>query len=403
MREKDGRSRGFGYVTLDSHEAAECCLNEPQVVDGRVVDMKRAVPERVMGTSGAAHNTLLRPVGLMREPLSPLSPLGSGLTGVVDSVPNMVPSHPAIPDASMRVPCFSLPDATRSGDASMRVPPVPACWASSWAPALDCVQLLAAGSNMPWQPAAVAADHGLSASAPEFVPQFEPTANSAERAVSDEHSRPALGEITNKVNGADDARKAKATKPEKQGSLAAFAGSENLGKKQPVLAKKKNLLGSLPQADNNAVFQDSIYVDYDPDDLVLAYGTLPGLPPMQTTKLPAPLALPGSTVAPPPGLEFPESPVHQPEEELSPVVQPMLSTTPTSVAMPPCAQELSGLDSSCVQSMACDNFSTTPTMAEVEKAETAQRIRFSREDLLRLRVVAAESQQGLFSTRRLDD
>merc|ERR550532_1395030 len=45
MRQPDGRPRGFGYVTLDSPNAADRCLAEPQVIDGRVVDMKRAVPE----------------------------------------------------------------------------------------------------------------------------------------------------------------------------------------------------------------------------------------------------------------------------------------------------------------------------------------------------------------------
>eukprot|EP00446_Apocalathium_sp_SHHI-4_P039712 CAMPEP_0177336784 /NCGR_PEP_ID=MMETSP0368-20130122/23970_1 /TAXON_ID=447022 ORGANISM="Scrippsiella hangoei-like, Strain SHHI-4" /NCGR_SAMPLE_ID=MMETSP0368 /ASSEMBLY_ACC=CAM_ASM_000363 /LENGTH=177 /DNA_ID=CAMNT_0018797659 /DNA_START=10 /DNA_END=539 /DNA_ORIENTATION=+ len=44
MVQPDGRPRGFGYVTLDSQDAAERCVNEPQVIDGRVVDMKRAVP-----------------------------------------------------------------------------------------------------------------------------------------------------------------------------------------------------------------------------------------------------------------------------------------------------------------------------------------------------------------------
>mmetsp|Transcript_60804 Transcript_60804/g.157157 ORF Transcript_60804/g.157157 Transcript_60804/m.157157 type:complete len:427 (-) Transcript_60804:180-1460(-) len=44
MVQPDGRPRGFGYVTLDSQDVAERCVNEPQVIDGRVVDMKRAVP-----------------------------------------------------------------------------------------------------------------------------------------------------------------------------------------------------------------------------------------------------------------------------------------------------------------------------------------------------------------------
>jgi len=45
MRQPDGRPRGFGYVTLDSPAAAQQCLQEPQMVDGRVVDLKPAVPE----------------------------------------------------------------------------------------------------------------------------------------------------------------------------------------------------------------------------------------------------------------------------------------------------------------------------------------------------------------------
>eukprot|EP00927_Polykrikos_kofoidii_P054370 TRINITY_DN48795_c0_g1_i1.p1 TRINITY_DN48795_c0_g1~~TRINITY_DN48795_c0_g1_i1.p1 ORF type:complete len:745 (-),score=108.53 TRINITY_DN48795_c0_g1_i1:284-2518(-) len=45
MRQPDGSSRGFGYVTLDSPAAAERCLSIPQVIDDRVVDMKAAVPE----------------------------------------------------------------------------------------------------------------------------------------------------------------------------------------------------------------------------------------------------------------------------------------------------------------------------------------------------------------------
>lgn len=49
MRQPDGRPRGFGYVTLDSPNAADRCLREPQMIDNRIVDMKLAVPE---GSSG---------------------------------------------------------------------------------------------------------------------------------------------------------------------------------------------------------------------------------------------------------------------------------------------------------------------------------------------------------------
>jgi len=45
MRQPDGRPRGFGYVTLDSPEAGERFLSVPQVIDGRVVDIKPALPD----------------------------------------------------------------------------------------------------------------------------------------------------------------------------------------------------------------------------------------------------------------------------------------------------------------------------------------------------------------------
>jgi len=44
MRWSDGRSRGFGYITYDSSESANEVLKVPQTLDGRVVDVKRAVP-----------------------------------------------------------------------------------------------------------------------------------------------------------------------------------------------------------------------------------------------------------------------------------------------------------------------------------------------------------------------
>merc|ERR1719469_317515 len=45
MRQHDGQSRGFGYVTLDSPVGAARCIQEAQVIDGRIIDIKLAVPE----------------------------------------------------------------------------------------------------------------------------------------------------------------------------------------------------------------------------------------------------------------------------------------------------------------------------------------------------------------------
>jgi len=57
MRKPDGHPRGFGYVTLDSLAAAERCLAEPQVIDGRVVDMKRAVPGNAASNSSSPNSS----------------------------------------------------------------------------------------------------------------------------------------------------------------------------------------------------------------------------------------------------------------------------------------------------------------------------------------------------------
>lgn len=51
MRQPDGRPRGFGYVTLDSPEAAEFFLRSPQMIDDRIVDLKPAVPDATAGVA----------------------------------------------------------------------------------------------------------------------------------------------------------------------------------------------------------------------------------------------------------------------------------------------------------------------------------------------------------------
>mmetsp|Transcript_83263 Transcript_83263/g.209908 ORF Transcript_83263/g.209908 Transcript_83263/m.209908 type:complete len:589 (+) Transcript_83263:69-1835(+) len=57
MRKPDGHPRGFGYVTLDSVAAAERCLAEAQVIDGREVDMKRAVPGNAASNSSSPNSS----------------------------------------------------------------------------------------------------------------------------------------------------------------------------------------------------------------------------------------------------------------------------------------------------------------------------------------------------------
>jgi len=44
VMQKNGRPRGFGFVTFDHPTPADCALAEAQWLDGRLVDVKRAVP-----------------------------------------------------------------------------------------------------------------------------------------------------------------------------------------------------------------------------------------------------------------------------------------------------------------------------------------------------------------------
>lgn len=194
---EDGRPRGFGYVTLDSAQAAECCLAMPQVIDGRVVDLKRAVPEGSMATTLKA--TGLRTPGpvsskqLFQAPaLSyPLSPGNS--CGVSDGAFSMTwPVHWA-----------ALGGSTRNSELP-----------------LDCMKLLstspthsvATASLLATQPTQMEqcqarslsetpthANSILSASAPEFIPNCDNTDSQSEGKSSKPAPtpRPALGDITN--------------------------------------------------------------------------------------------------------------------------------------------------------------------------------------------------------------
>merc|ERR1719223_1513372 len=63
MRKADGSSRGFGYVTLDSPDAVNQCLSAPQVVDDRVVDLKRAVPEAAGENTSLPKSKATAPAG----------------------------------------------------------------------------------------------------------------------------------------------------------------------------------------------------------------------------------------------------------------------------------------------------------------------------------------------------
>jgi len=225
MRQPDGRPRGFGYVTLDSPAAADRCLAEPQVIDNRVVDMKRAVPE---GSTGAGSAQLKGPcmsVPIMSAPRSPAVLLWP---------------EPGLPCAGLASLGNAPSPGVRPVGLSSQVWP----WgsfalqeAASEAP--DCVELLSRGCARGAALAAFTAA-ALSASAPEFVPAVRQDPAAAPPAASPRMAatRTPLGELTNITNlasGLSPAHgKVKAHRPGLR-ALGVFAGSENVPTAAPAV------------------------------------------------------------------------------------------------------------------------------------------------------------------------
>lgn len=193
MRQPDGRPRGFGYVTLDSPQAADLCLAQPQVIDGRVVDMKRAVPE---GDMDSAPTTRLHIPGAARVQPPGLVQGGFGGAGINGGVQSRTrPSTAWLPSG--------LSSGVGTGGVAVAPGPVgvgggvtPQVWSASLTSAPDCLELLSR-TELPETPRLKDPIRAglLSASAPEFVPQ---------PAVA---LRPALGEITNMVHQQNDIKK----------------------------------------------------------------------------------------------------------------------------------------------------------------------------------------------------
>lgn len=209
MCQADGKPRGFGYVTLDSSAAADQCLGEPQVIDGRVVDMKRAVPAH--GKSGAAAS---------RSERTPAASYGKGPfyqpTGAWDAM------------------------STYEAQAFVSQAAVASAWASPWTEfeGLDCLEVLRQGSVPPspcealnllsdtpsampsargmfhhrapggGRPALLEQPVSMSAAAPEFVPRDLPCAADEPKKVAmpkpvSDRTRSVLGDITNNVTASD--------------------------------------------------------------------------------------------------------------------------------------------------------------------------------------------------------
>lgn len=209
MRREDGRPRGFGYVTLDSAQAAECCLAAPQVIDGRVVDLKRAVPEGSMEMALKA--TRLRTQGCAGVKLQQQQ---QQQRASILSTPAPYPESAA---AAFDILTTAPPMLTMMWPGS----PANSHWAAnnedmdSSENHFDCTELLstsptwrtAVGSQLlstapspteQWQPECTpetpAHASVLSASAPEFIPKVD---SADEETLQKPARRAALGDITN--------------------------------------------------------------------------------------------------------------------------------------------------------------------------------------------------------------
>lgn len=279
MRQPDGRPRGFGYVTLDSPAAADRCLAEPQIIDSRVVDMKRAVPEGSGTPTGASAGALGHQLDFSAGLRTPHSPLYAWL----DSPSSFFGGATHMGGL--------LPDASSPGLVDPLWPWGNAILQKGNGEVLDCVELLsrrapgiggplgreAVGHTEPSVPsgfdqplplglhstgastvATLSATGVLSASAPEFVPAAvrEPATGAA--GAGPESRRMPLGEltnITNILNNSKDAMKAELWKerptpsPLAVGRLssavanAGFAGCENrLATQDAEAAQERSVL-----------------------------------------------------------------------------------------------------------------------------------------------------------------
>lgn len=230
MRQPDGRPRGFGYVTLDSEAAAERVVSEPQVIDGRIVDMKRAVPE---GSGGQKHSHLSAAYESQFWPhdaQAHLSPYAFG--------------HAAWPWNEAAAAAAAVAAAAAAARAA--VPKV-----AGYASSPDCVELLS--RNRPAQlTGAIYQDSGsfswpetpsagglLSPLAPEFVPSFAGEDFSPPKC----SRRAVLGEITNVTPNCMPKKVSKTN----LGSQKSILGSENIldGPNKPTVLPAGRVIKAL--------------------------------------------------------------------------------------------------------------------------------------------------------------
>jgi len=217
MRREDGQSRGFGYVTLDSAEAAEYCLAAPQVIDGRVVDLKRAVPEgntemalkatrlHTRGRGGAKQQ---QRASILSTPAPYPDPAAAAFDILSTASPMLTMMWPGAP-----APLQSHRGSTEAMESSENIADCTTLLSTSsptWSDAVGRTGLLSTAPSSPtgqWQPESLpetptnASGGVLSANAPEFIPKADSADDSKPAAESSQKSpvleRSALGDITN--------------------------------------------------------------------------------------------------------------------------------------------------------------------------------------------------------------
>jgi hypothetical protein len=269
MRQPDGRPRGFGYVTLDSPLAADRCLAETQIIDSRVVDMKRAVPEGSGNPGSPMHGappSMMDPcMGMtVRSPHSVLYPpvcyAGAPHLGGM-MMPDMSPPSPADwawagqhsqQKASCDVlDCVELLSRRAMGGLSPpQVPPAPPLLCEARVASEGYRALFGVGSPQHGEPASLPVESAppglLSPSAPVFVPMearqpmtrpapgllspSSPARVDTTKAKLAGQRRTALGDVTNLVsNSGEIFKEAAAGKLPMKAGLGATRPAPGLG------------------------------------------------------------------------------------------------------------------------------------------------------------------------------
>lgn len=157
MRQPDGRARGFGYVTLDSPAAAERCLVEAQVIDGRVIDTKRAVPGNADAGSPSSSGDHAAPTprsarGFGNSPKSPFFPPGAWDCGA---------AHMGYPGSPYASPLWAAWAGTPVANPFFPYAAASLSPASQALEVLDCLGVLQGSS---------AGQHGLDSTSPAVTP-----------------------------------------------------------------------------------------------------------------------------------------------------------------------------------------------------------------------------------------